>query len=103
MLFMVNRCKDSCTSVTWFSSALNDYGLSRVMAVQFIDNRAILVILEKKNKERNNFIPVYFFSVSIVEFGVSCLFCKRKHEEGVDLRETSLKSDFLLFLVVCVL
>lgn len=100
MLFLVKRSKDSCTSVTRLSSAPNDYGLTHVMAVHFIDKRAVLLILKKT--KQNNFIPVYLSSVSIVDFGVSCLFCKRKHEESVDLSETCLKSDFLLFLVVCI-
>lgn len=47
---MVNRFKDSCTSVTRLSNTLNDYGLTHVMAVQFIDKRAILVILEEKKE-----------------------------------------------------
>lgn len=54
------------------------------MAVRFIDKGAILFILEKKNQP-NNFIPVYFISISIVDFGASRLFCKRNGEESIDL------------------
>lgn len=73
---------DSCTSVTRLSDALIDYGLNHVMAVRFIDKGAILFILEKKN---NNFIPVYFISISIVDFGAFRLFCRRNVEESIDL------------------
>lgn len=52
------------------------------MAVQFIDKGAILFILEKKT---NIFIPVYFISISKVDFGASRLFCKRNGEESIDL------------------